>query len=70
MDKRMSTDEMLAIYAPDVPVSWFKKVRERLRLFKGVNGGDVELNTRFRQGQPQWTKWEMVDLDPKNNRHV
>ncbi len=67
--KRMSTDEFLTVHAPEIPPSWFKKVRERLRLFLGVNGGDVELCTRFKGGKDQWNKWEMIDPGVRDEKH-
>jgi hypothetical protein len=67
MGERMNTEEMLKIYAPEIPVSWFRKVRARLRMFIGLNGGDVELFTRFKGGKDQLTKWEMLDLPSKES---
>lgn len=66
---QQTTDEFLAIHFPNVSKSWLRKVSERLGFFKKMNGGDLELHTRFKRGESQWDDWSLTctmrDFDDK-----
>jgi hypothetical protein len=57
-----NTDEFLAIRFPNVRPAWLRRLNKLLGIFKGVNGGNVEITTRYRAGIDQWVDWNGRDL--------
>ena len=58
MTTQEDIEAFMSTHFPYVPLDWLGEINDSLRIFTQKNGGNVEMTTRFKAGEDEWTDWK------------